>query len=331
MDHIARYSTVDIAPRDRFAFWREAVCESYVQLGCEAPKTAQFSGELSIARHSVLSISDVSGAEHSVVRRKRDIRSATEEYFLVSLQRENTSRITQFGKQSVLRPGDIGVYDSAYPYLLELGERFSKTVLQFPKDHLLDRLPVARMMGGTRIDGQSGIGKLVRENTLSLTEHLNGSDPTVAALLQDTLIDLIATGLAAGRGDVVDLSSPEQHVVMRVRSFIASHYSDPGLDRNRVAEEAGMSVRRLNGIFAKHDSSITEEIRRRRLETVAAQLRDPRYGSQSISEIALNCGFNNLQHFSTVFRTAYGTTPRAYRSGERTARQVVITGSRANV
>lgn len=317
MTQVARYSTADVAPRDRFAYWCEAVCDSYVQLGCESQQVPDFTGELSISRHSVLSISAVSGAQHAVVRRKRDIRAATGEFFLVSLQRKNTSRITQFGNQSVLRPGDIGVYDSAHPYLLELGSGFSKTVLQLPKDRLLARLPVARMMGGTRIDGQSGIGKLVRNNILSLTDHLDGSDLTVSELLQETLIDLLATGLAAVRSQVADLASPEQHMIVRMRSYIASHCGDPDLDRNRVAEEVGISVRRLNSILSKQDSSIAEEIRRKRLKTVAAQFEDPRYDSQSISEIALACGFNNLQHFSTIFRAAFGVAPRAYRAGDR--------------
>lgn len=317
MNQVVRYSTADVCPRDRFAFWRETVCDCYVQLGCEAPKSSGFSGELSITRHSVISISNVSGALHSVVRRKRDIRASTAEYFIVSLQRKDSSRVTQFGNQSVLKPGDIGVYDSAHPYLLELGDGFSKTVLQLPKDRLLARLPVARMMGGTRIDGQSSIGRLVRDNILSLSEQMNGSDPTVSALMQDTLIDLIATGLAAGRSTLVDLALPEQHVIMRVRSLIASQFGDPELDRNRVAAEIGISVRRLNSILSKQDSSIGEEIRRKRLYSVGNQLSDPRFGAQSISEIAMNCGFNNLQHFSTIFRKVFGVSPRAYRAGER--------------
>lgn len=316
MTDTATYSTAGIAPRDRFAFWRDAVCESFVQLGCDAPQTVDFSGHLRIARHSVIAISEVGGAAHSVVRRKRDIRSASGEYFLLSLQRENTSRITQFGNQSLLNPGDMALYDSTHPYLLELSEGFSKTVLQLPKDRLLDRLPMAQMMGGTRIDGQSGIGKLVRENILAFSQHMAASDGAVAALLQDTLVDLIATGLASGQGAQADLASPEQHVMLRVRSFIAENIHDPDLDRTRVAEEMGMSIRRLNDIFSKQGSSIAEEVRKKRLNRVKSELRDPRFAGQSISQIAMNCGYNNLQHFSTAFRSAFGVPPRAYRNGE---------------
>lgn len=77
-----------------------------------------------------------------------------------------------------------------------------------------------------------------------------------------------------------------------------------------------MSVRRLNGIFAEAGSSIAEEIRKKRLDTVASELRDARFAAMSISEVAMKCGFNNLQHFSTAFKGAFGVSPRTYRGGE---------------
>ncbi|WP_164933083.1 helix-turn-helix domain-containing protein [Tropicibacter alexandrii] len=313
MAETASYSTSSVAARDRIAYWSEAVCDTFVQLGCDAPRTAPFSGSLRTTRHSSLTLSEVDGASHSVARRKRDILRADGEYFLLSLQCENTCALTQFDNRVLLKPGDMGLYDSAHPYLLELSQGFSQTVLQLPKQRLLERLPMARMMGGTRIDGQSALGRLVRENTLAISGHLASSDGAVAALLQETLIDLIATGLAASRGAEAELALPQQHAIMRARAFIAENIGDPDLDRTRVAAEVGLSVRRLNSIFAEAGSSIAEEIRRKRLDTVAAALRDPRFASLSISEIAMQCGFNNLQHFSTVFRGAYGVSPRAFR------------------
>ncbi|TYC64649.1 helix-turn-helix domain-containing protein [Stappia sp. BW2] len=313
MSSQASYSTAEIAPRDRFAYWREAVCDSYVQLGCEAGEGPGFKGRLEIERHSALSVSRVSGTAHRVVRRPSDIRAASEADFLVSLQTANSSRVTQFGKTSVLRPGDMVVYDSTQPYCLDLTEPFSQTVLQFSKASLLSRLPFAETLGGTWIDGQSDIGRLVRESILAFSVHLKSGTPAFTATLQETLLDLVATGLAGGRKSDLALSSFDRQILLRARSFIASHIRDPELDRNRVASATGLSVRRLNAIFQCEGSSIAGEIRQKRLDVVAAALRDPRFAALSISEVAMRCGYSNLQHFSTLFRKVFGRSPRGYR------------------
>lgn len=314
MDIQTRYDTDSVAPHDRFAYWRESVCDSYVQLGCDAKNRSNFRGLIEIARHSVVSISKVAGLEHTVERRKRDISAATDPYFLLSLQTAESSQVTQFGKTAHLRAGDMALYSSADPYTLELENDFSQTVVQLPTAKLIERLPNAEMLTARKIDGQSGIGKLVRENVLAFAEHVNISTPLVQALLQDTLIDLIATGLASHGAGKIELSSPEQHVMLRAKCYIRANLGDPDLDRSSVASEIGMSVRRLNDIFAKEDTSISTFIRRMRLDAVANDLRDNRFQCHSISEIAFRYGFSNMQNFSTMFRTNFGQTPRSFRA-----------------
>ncbi len=314
MDSQTRYDTSDVAPKDRFAYWRESVCDSYVQLGCDTEDRRNFRGLIEIAHHSVLSISRVAGLSHRVDRRKRDIRSASDAYFLLSLQTAESSTVTQFGKTAVLRPGDMALYASTDPYTLQLSDEFSQTVVQLPFSKLVERLPNAEMLTARKIDGQTGIGKLVRENILAFADHINSPNLMLQTLLQDTLIDLIATGLASHGTSSIELSSPEQHVMLRAKSFIRANLGDPELDRNRVAAEIGMSVRRLNDIFAKDDESISAFIRRMRLDGVSADLKDPRFDHQSISEIAFRYGFSNMQNFSTIFRARFAQSPRAHRA-----------------
>lgn len=311
------YDTAGLPFRDRFAFWREAVCDTYVKLGCEAEETKDFSGHIAISRHSMLSISNVGGKAHRVERRQRDIRAASESFFLLSLQTARQSRITQFGNTSVLNEGDMAVYVSSEPYVLELCKDFSQTVIQLPTEKLLSRLPNARMMAGRKVDGQTVIGKLVRENILAFANQIENPNPIVRSLMQDTLIDLIATGLASLDEYTAELSSPEQHVLIRAKSFIRSNITNPGLDRNIVAQEIGMSVRRLNAIFSKEDGSISYFIRNVRLAGVENDLKDSRFNAMSLTEIAFKNGFSNFQHFSNLFKEHTGLSPRSWREERR--------------
>ena len=307
------YDTGTVSERERFAYWREAVCDAYVHLGCETEQLQGFEGQLDIVRHSVLSISHVSGNAHSVERRKSDIGRANDPYFLLSLQTEKTSQINQFGTSSVLHPGDMAIYTSSDPYHLRLSDKFSMMVVQLPKDRLLQRLPNAHKFVAQRIDGKSGIGRLVRENIHAFSEHVHAADLTLRSLIQDTLIDLIATGLASFAGSHVELSSPEEHILLRAKSFIRANIADPDLDRNAVAVATGMSVRRLNDIFSKEHHSVSSYIRDVRIAAVKEQLSDPRFAGVTISEIAMRNGFNNFQHFSALFKAYTGQSPRAFR------------------
>ena len=310
-----RYDTRSVAPADGFAFWREAVCETYVRLGCDTPRRRDFCGSIAIDRLDKLSISRVMGMEQRVERRPRDIRADTDRSFLVSLQTEKTSRVTQFGRTAHLRPGDMALYDSAHPYTLEVAEGFSQTVVQIPAANLLARLPDARALVACRVDGQSPIGRLVQENVGAFAGLATEGDALLRGLVQDTLIDLIATGVAAQAGTLVALSAPERHCLLRVKTFVRDNFTAHELDRHAVAAAAGLSVRRLNAILAKEGTSVSSLIRECRLRAVAVDLREPRFKAMTVAELAYKNGFSNLQHFSTAFRKWSGRSPREYRKG----------------
>ena len=310
------YDTENIQPNDRFAYWQEAVCETYVRLGCESALRRDFNGSIEISRHSKLSLSRVHGSAHSVKRRKSDIRRDNDSYFLLSLQTAGTSRIAQFGSSSTLTMGDMALYCSTSPYQLDLHEGFSQLVVQLPADMLLDRWPGAELMAARKICGQSEMGRMVVQNIIAFSRQINESGEKLESLLQDTLIDLIAVGLAAQDQGNIALSSPESFTLLRAQSYISDNLGDPDLDRNKVAKAAGMSVRRLNAIFSSQSLSISSYIRQIRLKRIADDLIDPRYARKPISEIGLKYGFNNFQHLSTSFREHFGLSPKDYRTNE---------------
>lgn len=85
------------------------------------------------------------------------------------------------------------------------------------------------MMTAQKIDGQSGIGKLLQDNILAFAENAN----TPNALVQETRIDLIATGLAANCIDKIALPSREQHIILRVKPLIRNTF---GSDEELIGE-----------------------------------------------------------------------------------------------
>ena len=316
------FSTVDVSQRDRFAYWREAVCDSYVPLECSSEMPERFHGSIKLHRLSKISASYVGGGQQHVRRRKRDIARATDASFLVSVQLKGNTLIEQDGRQAYLRPGDFALYSSIEPYDLHPPEGFEQLVLQIPREELLARLPNADVLTGRRVSGSGQIGGLASATLSSLVGAIEHTNATVLSCMQDTICDLVATGLASLVETPIALSKPEQQILIRARAFLADNLRDPTLDREMLAAAMGMSVRRLSEIFRHEGAGIAETIREMRLIRIAAEMRDARYRRLTIGEIAFKWGIGNLSQFSRGFRTRFDQTPSEYRKqvtqGERT-------------
>lgn len=62
------FSTATIDPRDRFAYWSEVVCDTFVGLDCVAAGAKSFKGRLKSARLAGLKMSVAKTDAHEAIR-----------------------------------------------------------------------------------------------------------------------------------------------------------------------------------------------------------------------------------------------------------------------
>ncbi|MCK9625823.1 MAG: AraC family transcriptional regulator [Bacteroidales bacterium] len=103
--------------------------------------------------------------------------------------------------------------------------------------------------------------------------------------------------------------------INRVTDYIEKHL-DEEITLDKVAKIACFSPFHFHRIF----SSLTNEtlntfIQRIRIEKAAQQLRSEE--NISINEIAHNCGFGSVSHFSRTFRKYFGLTAKEFRETEK--------------
>src|SRR5262249_31348615 len=111
--------------------------------------------------------------------------------------------------------------------------------------------------------------------------------------------------------------SPESHraaLMMRIKAFVDARLQDPELGSSGIADAHHISARYLQKLFEGDGSTVTEWIRGRRLEHCKNDLLDPRLADISVSAIAARWGLIDASYFSRLFKSAYGTTPREFRS-----------------
>lgn len=99
-----------------------------------------------------------------------------------------------------------------------------------------------------------------------------------------------------------------------VLNYIEDHYSEQ-ISLEDMSKVAGLSPRYFCRYFRKMTQNTPMEyLNYFRIECACEQLSDMQL---SITEVALNCGFNDISYFIKAFRKAKGTTPKQYKETSR--------------
>lgn len=102
-----------------------------------------------------------------------------------------------------------------------------------------------------------------------------------------------------------------QDIIDSTVDYILEHISSPELSVNEIAEKNYLSLSYLSRIFKKAKGiSISQFIIRERMELAAQLLSE---SGNTVSNIALEVGYNNYPYFTSTFKKYWGVTPSQYR------------------
>ena len=112
-------------------------------------------------------------------------------------------------------------------------------------------------------------------------------------------------------GENYDMRSVSTNeIIGRVQTYIELHCGED-LTVSHLAKNANMSVSNFNRLFTKEvGTSPKNYLTSVRLNKSLKLLRRNDF---SVSEIAVQCGFSSLSHFSAAFKKIYDMSPRDYR------------------
>jgi AraC-like DNA-binding protein len=137
------------------------------------------------------------------------------------------------------------------------------------------------------------------------------------------ILDLVALSVGADRDAGAAAAERVRAARMQaIKADVSSRLSDGDLSVSAVAARHGVTFRYVHKLFETEGATFSEFVLARRLELAHRLLTDPRFGSRSITSIALDAGFSDLSHFNRSFRRRYDATPiwaraEATRSGTR--------------
>ncbi len=307
-------NTIAVPPRDRLAYWTDMICNTYVQLECEAIRSDRFAGSIKSQSMPGLDLSMVASGAQKVLRTPQQIARANDDYFLVSIQTRGNGVLRQDGRDALLSPGDFALYDSTRAYELHFEGDFQQIVLKLPSEQLRNAVRDTEKLTATTVCGRAVAGHLMIGMIKTLWDDVDALEPASAVAVASGVLNILVAGLqtlpASKRRSVSSLTS---YHLTRVKGEIDSRLRDPGLVMGDVARDLGISVGHIHRLFRQEATTPAQYIWSRRLDMCSRDLVDPSRAGHSISEIAFSWGFNNAAHFSRSFRERFGVPPREWR------------------
>jgi AraC-like DNA-binding protein len=193
---------------------------------------------------------------------------------------------------------------------------FESLVLRVPMQMLGRHAPGIGRRTALRISGSEGLPRAAVAFVRGLADGLEDGTITAdeAPNAVECLLDLVR-GLFTSP---VPAAEPTRlrsraEILLNVQAFIEANLGDPRLTPEEIARASFISTRYLHKLFASEGTSVCRCIRTSRLERCRRDLLDPSLTHQTILEIATRWGLPSPQHFSRLFRSAYGCSPSEYR------------------
>ncbi|MFD9903537.1 helix-turn-helix domain-containing protein [Streptomyces sp. NPDC059063] len=222
------------------------------------------------------------------------------------------------GAKSLLEQGDLVFCDPARRDLLQFGDDCRMTFFRIPRCYLGVTESELNQVVGVPVRGGEGLGALVSDFLSALAAKAEFRRSTIGDrrartavhLLSVLVMELLDTDTA---DEAADASRGGHEMLSRIRAFIEAHLMDPDLSPESIARAHHISVRYLHKLFQNDGTTVSQWVRRRRLESCRIEL--GRSGRRfTMAAVAHRWGFSSPSHFSRAFRGAYGMSPSAWQS-----------------
>jgi AraC-like DNA-binding protein len=306
--------TSSSAPHRRLAVWQDIVCDTFVGLDCASDRNEAFWGTVAQSRIGAASFTRVDSCAQHVMRTPSRIARASEDFVLVALGNHGVNGVFQDGREAIVCAGEFVIYDTNRPYELRFNESFSQTIFQVPRKLLQQRVGSFDALTATTFSGDRPLERLVYDFLISASRTVDHVDSATGGRLLEQALDLVALAFAERLQDrPLDRSFHRSALLYRLKNYVLTHLRDPELSMSRAAANLGISVRYASDLMAAEQLSFRSYVQAQRLDRCRRDLADPALAARHISDIAFAWGFNDLAHFSRIFKQKFGASPREWR------------------
>jgi AraC family transcriptional regulator, positive regulator of tynA and feaB len=287
--------------RDQFDYWHEVICQAFVPL-TPGRKDAGPGFASTVETQPLMSINRARIASRAQTTRHgpREVAATDDAFYFVNLQLAGRCRTRVGATDTVVRPGQFVVVDTAQPYYFDFDDDWR--MLSFRVPHQLLGSGLAPRIG-VPVDGH-GVGGVVTALMRALWEV----DSTVAAPTLRDLEQSFASAVSAALPRAGRPMAPRAALREAVLRHVQERIADSSLSVTSVCRRFAISPRTLHNLFADADESFAATVRGLRLDRSMRVLADPST-TATVAEVAGAHGFDDPTTFTRAFRRRFGSRP----------------------
>jgi AraC-like DNA-binding protein len=307
--------TAEVDPGERAAFWCDWIARLFQGLKSDQYGDADFSGRASTLRAGDVVLTHLEATRHRVMRSSAIARATEVPYLKIVAPWVGCAGVEQKGRETWVTPGQWSIYDTTDSYAVANPESVEHLIVMLPKAQFASRGLALDPLMARRLGGSGGISRLALDTMRNAFRELPNMPETAARGVGEAITQLVHLSLLDLAGQA-SAQSQREALRERIKQHVAQHLADPGLTVDAIARALNVSRRQLYNAFAEEADGVAGYILARRLEACRQALANRHAPQRSITDIALGHGFQNMAHFSRVFRAHLGVAPSDYRRAQ---------------
>jgi AraC-like DNA-binding protein len=253
------------------------------------------------------------GTFTTVRRERRQVLATNDDrYCLARDTGDRAAHVVHRGGELTPRPGSLVLLQLDEPFFSADGtshKRFTNVNLPPVALHAIAG-DLSHHVGRELAPG--GALSLAMDYSELLLNHPDAVDEAGLAIASH-LTDLVGLGFCA-RGDAFDVARRGGLRAVRLKAvqmILQQRFTEPDFSAQKLAAAAGLSERYVNELLYEAGASFSTRLNELRLRKADDLLIRPE--PRRISDVAFECGFNDLSYFNRCFRRRFGLTPSAAR------------------
>lgn len=237
-------------------------------------------------------------------------RRSAAEFELLFMQR-GPGDVRHCGADMRVPEGSFVLLDNQMPWQLDYPENGVCIAAHLGEQWLRKWVAHPKLLVARPIEAGSSWGAPLA----TLLQTIAGRGLEDAILSRQIIADQVGALIALLAGETGQAGGIYQAgLLARARRLMHDRYHEPDLAPLDIANEMGISKRHLHGIFAQSGTTFGSVLLEMRMDRASSMLRDVRFASYRIGDVALACGFLDPGHFARRFKERLNQTPNDYRS-----------------